>query len=506
MSFLDTDEILVKKVSDDKPLTKEQQREWIRCAEDEKYWMRTYVMVQSPKGRMLFDPRDYQIDMLDTMDAGRFSVIVAGRQSGKSTTLGIRALHRAIFREDWKTGITSYKADNCRDFLDRIKYAYENLPTWMKPAVLKYNQREIKFRHNSSIRVQVTKENTFRGFTLDEIYVDEFAFVQTRIAEEFWTSLLPSLSADGDSATTRLIIISTPNGSAGVFADIWFGAKNGKNGFEHFLVDYNRVPGRTESFKKSMIAKMGLHKYLQEFECAFISTSGTLVNSIILEGLPHIEPVSTFGEDLRIFVDSFAGRNLAMSCDVSEGIGQDYHAIQIIDIDTFEQVAEYQNNLFTQTQYVKEIIKIINFLYSEGVNELYYTVEANSVGQGVMRLLENSEDVGLNRATLISDLDAKRLGMLTTSKSKLSGCIELKDMIELRKLKINSDRLLTELKFFVRTGASFAAEAGNNDDLVMAMVLMMNMLKHIANYEDAVYDVMNEINPMNEEEEVWGIF
>lgn len=506
MAINDNDDILIKKVADDKPLTPDQQAEWLKCARDERYWMRTYAMVQSPKGKVLFDPRDYQEDMLDTMDRGRFSIMVAPRQSGKSQTVALRCLHRLIFREDWKIGLTSYKLDNVVDMLNRLKYTYENLPTWMKPAVLKYNQKEVKFRHNSSIRVQVTKENTFRGFTLDEIVIDEFAFVKTRVAEEFWTSLLPSLAADGDASNTRLCIISTPNGSAGTFANIWFGAKNGVNGFEWFLVDHNRIPGRTEQFKADMIRKMGLHRYLQEFECAFISTSGTLINSIILEGLPSKPHVRKFGEDLRLFEHDLSGRKLAMTCDVSEGIGQDYHAIQIFDLDTFEQVGEYHNNMLTQTQYVKEIIKIINFLYSEGVDELYYTVEANSVGQGVMRLLENSEDVGLNRATLISDESGKRLGMMTTSKSKLAGCIELKDMIELGKIKIHSDRLLTELKFFVRTGASFSAEPGNTDDLVMAMVLMMNMLKILANYEDKVFETLNDLDDMDIDEETWGIF
>lgn len=252
----------------------------------------------------------------------------------------------------------------------------------------------------------------------------------------------------------------------------------------------------------------GNHTYLSNgvisHNCAFISDKGTLINSITLEQIPFINPVREFG-DLRVFCDSFAGRKIAMSCDVSEGIGQDSHAIQLFDIDTFEQIGEFQNNYLTQSMYTKEIIKILKLLFGEGAVEVYYTVEANSIGQGVMRLIENSSDPVFDRAQLISDIDSNRLGMLTTSKSKLSGCADLKDAVELNKLKINSERLVTELKFFIRKGSSFAAEPGMHDDLVMATVLMMNLLKVLANYEDNVYEMVNELQDLNEDDEVWGI-
>lgn len=280
MSQYNVDEAVVKKPQDDVELTPEQSEEWIKCALDKEYWMRNYAYVQSPKGRVLFNPRDYQQDLI-ALNQNRFTVAVAPRQSGKTASVGVDALHDIIFTPDFNIGITSYKMANCKDFLDRIKYAYENLPMWMKPPVTVYNQSIVRFTNNSSIVVQVTKENTFRGFTLQRIILDEFAFVKQNVAEEFWTSLLPSISAAGDESTTRLNIISTPNGTAGTFANIWFGAVNGTNGFSHLFVDYKRIPGRTEEFKKSMIAKMGLNKYLQEFECVGYKTLvGVLIDGV----------------------------------------------------------------------------------------------------------------------------------------------------------------------------------------------------------------------------------
>ena len=238
--------------------------------------------------------------------------------------------------------------------------------------------------------------------------------------------------------------------------------------------------------------------------CVFISDKGTLINSRILEGLPHVDPLEELG-DLRLFVSDFKGRKLAMACDCGEGVGQDYHAIQIIDIEKMEQVGEYQNNILPQTQFTKEIVRIVKFLYGKGAADVFYTVENNGVGNGVMRLIESVQDPVFSQATMISQPGAKKLGMATTGKNKIAGCMQLKDMIELGVLKINSERLLTQLRFFVKSGASYAAESGANDDLCMAMVVLMNMLVVLGDYEESVSDVVSELSLDSPEDESWGI-
>lgn len=93
MSQYNVDEAVVKKPQDDEPLTEEQADEWVKCAQDKRYWMRNYAWVQTPKGKQLFDPRAYQDDMLDLME-DRFAICVSPRQSGKcctpQTEVGIR--------------------------------------------------------------------------------------------------------------------------------------------------------------------------------------------------------------------------------------------------------------------------------------------------------------------------------------------------------------------------------------------------------------------------------
>lgn len=506
MSQYNIDESVIKKPGAETNLSTSEAQEWLKCAFDPDYFFTTYCKVVGQKGKTLFEPRSYQRGMIATITKNTHCCLLAPRQCGKSTTLALYALHQTTFKQDFTVGFTSFTTANCKDVLARFKTAYENLPIFLKASVTLYNRTEVRFSNGSQMYVQVTSENALRGRTNNLCLVDEFAFVSPAIAEEFYTALLPSITAEGENSTTKAIFVSTPNGTANLFASLTFGAMSDSNGFGFYKVDHTLIPGRTERFKKQMLKKMSKEKYAQEYECAFLSDSGTLVNSSILENLQGSPPKRKFREHLDIFVDSLKGRKLAMACDVSEGISKDNHAIEIIDLTTFEQVAEFTNNTLGQTLYFKEILHIVKFLFEEEIESLYYTVESNSVGQGIIRLIENSEDRHLNNAIMIHDLAANgtpsRIGMLTTPKTKMAGCIQLKDLIETYRLKIHSEKLLMELKFFIKTGNTFAAEKGAKDDRVMALVIIMNMLTHLVNYEE---EVDEKINMVDVETETWGI-
>jgi hypothetical protein len=102
---------------------------------------------------------------------------------------------------------------------------------------------------------------------------DEFAFVEPNIAEDFWTSISPTLSTGGSC-----IIASTPNGDDNKFAELWRGANLNNNGFVPFFVQWDTVPGRDETYKQQEIGKIGLQKWEQEYECL---RGDSLVNLLI---------------------------------------------------------------------------------------------------------------------------------------------------------------------------------------------------------------------------------
>lgn len=415
-----------------------------------------------------------------------------------STLIAAYMLHQANFFNDMKIGIASNKLVNAKEIIDRIKYMYENLEFYLKTPVIEYNKQSVRFSNNSSIEVATTTESTFRGKSLNRIMLDEFAFVKPSVAEEFWTSLLPTISAEGNaSKDTKLIIISTPNGTEGTYADLWFGAENGDNGFTPVSIEYDEIPGRDDEFKHEMIQKMGHIQFLQEFCCHFISNKGTLINSLKLESLKHKDPIDV-GEDFKLFTNDLRGRTIALAADVGEGIGQDYHAVQMVDIDTFEQIGEYRNNEISQSLFTIEFINMMKYLYKHGVKDIYYTIENNGLGKGVINLIKHSEETVLQKAHMISH-DSKKPGFVMSTTNKMKGCADLKDLIETDRLKINSRKLISELKFFVKSGQTYKAESGKHDDLVMSMVIMMLLIGKIAKFEDTVYEKYNSLDDVDYE-------
>lgn len=496
--------LLVKEPFLEENLAEEQVREILKCAQDPIYFIKNYVKVQHPSlGAVPFDLRPYQEKIITAIETDHQVCVLMPRQGGKSSTLTGYVLWEACFYPDVTIGIAAHKGSGAKDLIARIKFAYENLPMWIKPGVTVYNVFDLEFDNKSKILSSTTTEDTFRGKSLSTIMLDELGFVKPKIAESFWTSLRPSLTAGYGMGgkPIKLIITSTPNGSEGLFADLWFGAESGDSGMKSIRVYNHQIPGREdeESFKKDMLKTMSLTKYNQEFGGMFISDKGTLISSQILESIEPVIPISVY-RDIEFFVNSLKDRRLAVSVDVGEGIGQDNSTIEILDIDSLEQVGEYRDNTSNQTELAKKIVEVLQYLKDEGGKELFYTIEANPIGKGVISLLDNMNAKILEQAEMISDYKKNHKGILTSNKSKLSGCGKLKDLIECGKLKIRSKKLISELKFFVKSGASFKAESGKKDDHVMAMVVMMNLLEELSFIDERVDDNIHTLLDIDVEE------
>ena len=477
----------------DDSITQSEMNELIKCKYDARYFIENYVKVQHPtRGAVLFKFYPYQKRVLGDLLSTNKNIILQPRQSGKTVLIVAYCLWLTIFNDDFSIGVAAHKGSGAKEIISRLKYAYESLPHWMKPAVSSYNVHDVEFDNGSSIVSQTTTENTFRGLSFSFLYLDEFAFVKPLIASEFWTSILPSLTAGGVNAG-RMIITSTPNGSEGKFAELWVEAERGANGFQSIKVRNEEIPFREKDsgFKEEMLKTMSKSKYLQEYDCAFISDKGTLIQSSVLESLVPLEPI--IDEDSFKLFREIDGRRLGISVDVGEGINQDYSVINCFDIDTLEQVCVYSTNYENPSDFTRSLIRFLEQMMDDGCKEIYYTVEGNPIGQTILRLLENSTHSILHECTLVSE-NEKRDGILMTSLSKRKGCALLKDMIEQNKLKIADSALISELKFFVRSGNSYKAETGVHDDLVMSVVIFCLMMDEISYMDDMVHDAMNSFD------------
>ena len=339
---------------------------------------------------------------------------------------------------------------------------------------------------------------------------DEFAFVRPTIASEFWTAITPTLSTGG-----KCIITSTPNSDEDQFAQIWRAANDcfdahgnttplGKNGFKAFTSKWQETPGRDEAWANQMRAQLGEERFLREMECRFIIFDETLINPLKLVEMAGIEPIERQGQ-VRWYKKPSKGNLYVVALDPSLGTGSDPAAIQIVELPSMIQVAEWRDNK-TPVQRQIAILKEINqYIYDQiGTDsDLYYSVENNTLGEAALVCIaevgeENIRGYFLSESISSGNPRPYRKGFTTTNKSKIANCSKLKSWIETGKLKITSKVLISELKNFVAKGTSFAAKIGEHDDLVMAMLLVVRMMQLIQNFDPNIEESLRTADDFKE--------
>ena len=220
------DGVITKKANQQETFSQEQIEDLSKCMDPESgylHFARNFSYIQHPvQGNLLFDPYAYQVRLFDTYHSHRFNVNMLPRQTGKTTCAAIYLTWYAMFNSDQTILIAAHKYTGAQEIMQRIRYGYELCPNHVRAGVVNYNKGSMDFDNGSRIIAQTTTETTGRGMSISLVYMDEFAFVEPQTkAQEFWTSLSPTLSTGG-----KCIITSTPNNDDDVFAGLWRGANS----------------------------------------------------------------------------------------------------------------------------------------------------------------------------------------------------------------------------------------------------------------------------------------
>jgi hypothetical protein len=338
------------------------------------------------------------------------------------------------------------------------------------------------------------------------LYCDEFAFVQPNIATEFWTSISPTLATGG-----RAIITSTPNSDEDEFAIIWKDSQDkfdeygdeksdgtGRNGFHGFRAEWHEHPDRDESWKKTEMGRIGEERFRREYGCEFLVFDETLINSLKLADLNGREPAFKMGQ-VRWWRKPEPGKLYLVALDPSLGTGGDYGAIEVFQMPEMLQVAEWQHNITPIQQQVKIfrdiLIYISNELGGDAFNQIYWSVENNTVGESALVVIDNLGEetfpgLFLSEPLRKGHVKKFRKGFNTTFGNKISTCAKIKYLIEENKMTLNSRPLISELKTYIAAGTSFKAKEGQHDDLVAAVLLIVRMSLLLAEWDPAVFELM----------------
>ena len=322
--------------------------EYTKCFNDPVYFAKNYIkIVNVDRGLIPFEMWDFQEEFINVLWKNRHVVGRMSRQIGKSTCVVSYFLWLILFHEQQTLGILANKAELAQELLGKIRLAYEHLPMWLQQGIVSWNKRSIEIENGSRIIAAATTSSAIRGYAFNAILLDEFAFVPKNIADDFFTSVFPTISS---GKSTKLFIISTPNGLNHYYHH-WKNAKEGKSGFKLFEAFWHQVPGRDENWKNDQIRLTNETQFTQEHDCDFIGSSHTLISAQKLKGMTWSKPKASV-DGLDIYEDpvipqgKIPGRTYALMVDVSRGLGLDHSAFSVIDVSEipYKQVAKFRKN------------------------------------------------------------------------------------------------------------------------------------------------------------------
>ena len=497
--------------------TADEIRELQKTADDVIYFATHHVKIKDEEGRILKIEklRDYQYEIIQTFRDSKQTILMASRQIGKTITSAIFIVHYMLFNKDKNVMIVADNSITANEIIDKVRSIVENLPFYMKPGMVTNNVRSLKFDNNCRLIGRTTTKKTGIGFSIDLLYMDEFAHINEGYLNFFYRSIYPTISGIKNS---KIIITSTPNGT-NKFYELWIGALDGKNNYIPLRVDYWQVEGRDAVWKEKTIADLGsIEDFNQEYGLQFYSSDQLMLDSndvkkihamktdyisrkvnalsLEFEGYPidysrymkfHPNFLNTtfkpHMEDLKSDNNVYV-----LSIDTADGVGRDYSVANLfkmkelpidyllrnktiikdpLDIFSLVQVATFRSNAVNIHTFADIIRRLVyDFLPTEN---LVVVLELNHKGEIIKDRIESHSRYypGLLIHTKHKvDSQYYEPGIILNSfQKKKEYCDSFTYKLSINKILPNETHTVLELSSFgrVNNSSSFRAQSGNDD-------------------------------------------
>lgn len=475
--------------------------EFVRCATDPVYFMKKYYMIQYPqRGRQLFDLYPFQEKVLRLFQKNDYSIINKSRQLGISTLVSAYSLWLMLFNRDKNVLVIATKQDTAKNMVTKVRFAYQNLPTWLKIGTSEDNRLSLRLTNGSQVKAVSAAGDAGRSESVTLLVIDEAAFIDN--IETIFTAAQQTLATGGGC-----IALSTPNGVGNWFHKTYTTAQEQKNKFLPISLPWTVHPERDQTWRDDQDRVLGKRNAAQECDCDFATSGNTVIEPDIMNWYEQntiTDPIERRGLDKALWIWEYSDptKYYALIADVARGDGNDYSGFHVIDVETLDQVAEYKSQIDT-----REYANIILSTASEYNNALVVVENANIGWDVIQTILERGynnvhysykQNANIEFTQYIdkyNKADGLVPGFSTTEKTRPLVIERMRDFIENKLVNIKSLRLLEELRVFIWKNGKAQAMSGYNDDLVMpfaiGMYLRETSLRYRKNAENLTYAALN---------------
>jgi hypothetical protein len=451
--------------------------EYKRCLIDPIYFMKKYVKIQHPlRGTISFDLYEFQEKSLTDLIKYDYNIILKSRQMGITTLTSAYALWLMIFHKDKNILCISIKQETAKEIVTRVRFANNNLPSWLKVKCTEDNRLSLRLENGSQIKAVSSSGDAGRSSALSLLIIDEAAFIDS--IEEIWLSAQQTLSTGG-----KAIILSTPNGVGNFFHKTWVSSEEGQSKFNTINLPWHLHPERNQEWRDEQTKLLGIRGAAQECDCDFSTTGHTVLDVEILKIYKNKgfkDPLEKRWQEQSFWIWKYPDYNCnyLICADVARGDGGDKSAFHVLNLESLEQVAEYKGCVDTKT-YGNLLVSA-----AQEYNNAILVVENNNVGWATLQQIidlqypntfYSSNDlqyIDLQR-TISNKINKEerdlKPGFTTTTKTRPLIISKLESYFREQSVIINSIRLYEELSVFIWNGSKAEAMTGYNDDLVTSL-------------------------------------
>jgi hypothetical protein len=460
----------------DKSMREIMKGEYVKCSVDPIYFFKKYVYIQGDEGRTLFNLYLFQEKVLHLLHKNERVAILKSRQLGISTLCAGYALWVMLFNKDKSILAVAPDRDKAMEILGKIQFAYDELPSWllkMAGAEKKENNKtKLVLKNGSKAEAVSGAAKSARSKSADVVILDEAAFIER--ATELWASVQQTLSRKD----ARAIVLSTPNGFDGFFHPLFLDAEDQTNKFIPVRLPWNVHPKRNQKWRDDQDAELGKRMALQECECNFLTSGTGYFDNEDLEFYRNRlqDPVEMRGpkRDYWIWLYPHEVSDCVVVVDTGRGDGLDSSTIQVIEVESGDQVAEYQGDAnpselaILSVQVALEYNGAILVAENNGIGNTTVT-EINNIGYTNIYYSPKGDTMDVSKYINVSydSTEGTIAGFTTSTKTRPNILSKLDEYVRSRSIKIKSRRLHAEMHTFIWKNGKAQAMSGRHDDLIL---------------------------------------
>jgi len=198
-------------------------------------------------------------------------LLLASRQSGKSTSAALLAIYVAIYEAPALVLILSPSLRQSGEFFRSLMTMYARLDG--APSLEQESALRATLKNGSRLISLPGSERTVRGYAgASLLIVDEAA----RVDDELMTAIRPSMATVNGS----LIALSTPAGRRGWFFEAWTGDDVS---WHRVRVPANQCPRLSPEFLQNELRQLGPTAYAQEYALEFFDDERAMFASAMID-------------------------------------------------------------------------------------------------------------------------------------------------------------------------------------------------------------------------------